>query len=248
MIDGFFYDGPLTLIVALVLGTLVGFVCGLVPGLGGRIGLVLSMPLAVMWEPVPAAIYLFALHSVIHTSSSIPAIAFGMPTSAADAATVLDGYPLAQKGRASEALGASLSASALGGMLGAVAFFLAIPVARTDRDKHGATRTSVAVNFWNYTGKHGLAKIPPGAALPWPASAPSFPWWATISGPGEPRLAFGLPATGRRLEPTRPCNRHVCDSREMLAVMKLVDEKALDAGALNLHAGRHQGHAGDAPL
>ncbi len=130
MLEYFFADGPLQLFVALILGTSVGFVCGLVPGLGGRIGLVLSMPLAVLWEPAPAAVYLFALHSVIHTSLLIPAIAFAMPSSAADAATVLDGYPLAKMGRAGEALGASLSASALGGILGALAFFLAIPVAR----------------------------------------------------------------------------------------------------------------------
>lgn len=117
-------------LAALCSGTLLGFVFGLVPGLGGRIGLILSLPLAALFDPYAAAIFLFALHSVIHTSSSIPAIALGMPTSAADAATVLDGYPLAKMGRAGEALGASLSASAIGGVLGALAYLVAIPIAR----------------------------------------------------------------------------------------------------------------------
>ncbi len=47
-----------------------------------------------------------------------------------DVATVLDGYPLARMGRAGEALGASLSASAIGGVFGALAFAASIPIAR----------------------------------------------------------------------------------------------------------------------
>jgi TctA family transporter len=115
---------------ALIAGTCLGFVMGLVPGLGGRIGIILCMPLAIAWDPAGAAIFLFSMHAVVHTASSIPAIAFGVPTTAADAATVIDGFPLARMGRAGEALGASLSASAFGGVVGALAFMLAIPVAR----------------------------------------------------------------------------------------------------------------------
>ena len=119
---------PATL--ALITGTIVGSVVGLVPGIGGRMAVLLTLPLAAAFEPYAAAVYLFALHSVVNTSASIPAIAFGVPTSAAEAATVVDGYPLAKMGRAGEALGASLSASAIGGVLGAFAFLIAIPFAR----------------------------------------------------------------------------------------------------------------------
>ena len=118
------------LATALLLGTLVGFIVGLVPGVGGRIGIILCIPFATFWEPIGGAVFLFAMHSVVHTASSIPAIAFALPSTAADAATILDGYPLAKKGRAGEALGASLSASAIGGVLGAFAFIACIPVAR----------------------------------------------------------------------------------------------------------------------
>jgi putative tricarboxylic transport membrane protein len=117
-------------ITALVAGTALGFAYGLIPGIGGRIGVILSMPLAAFFDPYPAAIFLFALHAITNTSSSIPNIALGMPTSSSDAATILDGYPLTKMGRGGEALGASLSASAIGGVLGALAFLAAIPVAR----------------------------------------------------------------------------------------------------------------------
>jgi TctA family transporter len=116
--------------VAIVAGTALGFGFGLIPGIGGRVGLILVLPIAILFDPYPAAMFLFAMHSVVHTSTSIPAIAYGVPSTPADVATVIDGYPLAKMGRAGEALGASLSASAIGGVLGAIAFLIAIPVAR----------------------------------------------------------------------------------------------------------------------
>jgi TctA family transporter len=117
-------------VLALSAGTALGFIYGLIPGIGGRIALVLSIPLAGVFPPYGAAIFLFALHSIVHTSTSIPAIAWGMPSGSSDTATIVDGYPLAKMGRAGEALGASLSASALGGILGALAFLTAIPLAK----------------------------------------------------------------------------------------------------------------------
>ncbi|HSM42157.1 MAG TPA: tripartite tricarboxylate transporter permease [Afifellaceae bacterium] len=116
--------------IALVSGTCFGFLAGILPGIGGRIGIILLFPLASLWDPATAAIFLFSLHAVVHTATSIPAIAYGLPSTGPDVATVLDGYPLARMGRAGEALGASLSASAVGGVLGAIAFAAAIPVAR----------------------------------------------------------------------------------------------------------------------
>lgn len=118
------------LATALLFGTCLGFVLGVVPGFGGRVGIILCMPVAVLWDPPAAAVFLFSMHAVIHTATSIPAIAFGIPATAADAATVIDGYPLARMGRAGEALGASLSASAFGGVIGAIVFMLSIPIAR----------------------------------------------------------------------------------------------------------------------
>ena len=118
------------LATALVLGTIFGFIAGLVPGIGGRIGIILCIPFATFFDPLSGAVFLFAMHSVVHTAASIPAIVFALPSTAADAATVLDGYPLAKKGKAGLALGASLSASAIGGVLGAIAFLTFIPIAR----------------------------------------------------------------------------------------------------------------------
>ena len=117
-------------LVALGSGSALGFVFGLIPGIGGRTALILLIPVAALFPPYEAAIFLFSMHAVINTSGSIPNIAFGIPSSPSDMATIIDGYPMAKKGQAGEALGASLSASAIGGVLGALAFLVAISVAR----------------------------------------------------------------------------------------------------------------------
>ncbi|MCC6983506.1 MAG: tripartite tricarboxylate transporter permease [Bauldia sp.] len=130
MLEFFGLESWSTALLALTAGTAIGFVVGLVPGIGGRTGLILCLPLATFFPPYEAAIFLFSMHAVVNTSGSIPNIAFGIPSSAADMATIIDGYPLAKMGRAGEALGASLSASAIGGVLGALAFLLAIPIAQ----------------------------------------------------------------------------------------------------------------------
>jgi putative tricarboxylic transport membrane protein len=111
-------------------GILLGFLAGILPGIGGRIGLSLALPLALAFDPLSGAVFLLALHSVVHTSGSITPIAYGLPTSASEAATAIDGFKLQQRGRGSEALGASLTASSIGGVAGALVFLMAAPVVR----------------------------------------------------------------------------------------------------------------------
>lgn len=130
MLEFFGLESWSTGLGSLLFGSALGFLFGFIPGLGGRLGIILCLPLATFFPPYEAAIFLFSMHAVVNTSGAIPNIAFGIPSSAGDMATIIDGYPLAKMGRAGEALGASLSASAIGGMLGAVAFLAAIPVAR----------------------------------------------------------------------------------------------------------------------
>src|ERR1700752_621567 len=100
--------GSASVLWALLCGTLFGFAAGLIPGLGGRVGLILAIPIAMTFPSMAGAVFLVAMHAVVHTSGSIPSIAYGLPTSAADAATVQDGFPLARMGKAGLALGASL--------------------------------------------------------------------------------------------------------------------------------------------
>jgi putative tricarboxylic transport membrane protein len=61
---------------------------------------------------------------------SITAILLNTPGTAPNAATTFDGYPMAQQGRAGQAIGASATASAMGGLLGLFTLILFIPLAK----------------------------------------------------------------------------------------------------------------------
>jgi TctA family transporter len=81
-------------------------------------------------DPVAAFAMLMAQFAVTTTAHNITAVHIGVPGTAAAAATVLDGYPMAKKGQAARALGAAFTCSAIGGVLGAVVLGLSLPVVR----------------------------------------------------------------------------------------------------------------------
>jgi TctA family transporter len=111
-------------------GVVMGLALGILPGLGGVTGLTLLLPLAFTLDISQALAIMIALTAVTATSDTIPAVLLGVPGSSSAAATVVDGYPMAQQGRAAEALGAAFAASAVGGLFGAFVLVAAIPILR----------------------------------------------------------------------------------------------------------------------
>lgn len=114
----------------LLIGVALGLVLGAVPGLGGVIGLSVLIPFVFDLSPTVSLVMLMGMVAVTMTSDSIPAILFGVPGTVAAQATVLDGHPMTLRGEAARALGASFTASALGGLFGAAVLLLSIPVVR----------------------------------------------------------------------------------------------------------------------
>ncbi|MAF47686.1 MAG: hypothetical protein CMM10_05450 [Rhodospirillaceae bacterium] len=132
MIEAFFEGLLLTFqwpaIGFLMLGVLIGIWLGAVPGLGGIIGLVLLLPFTFNMEPVPAFALLLGMYAVTTTSDTIASVMLGIPGTAASQATILDGYPLAQKGHAARAFGAAFTVSAFGGVFGALILAVSLPL------------------------------------------------------------------------------------------------------------------------
>jgi len=112
---------------AMAIGITMGMVFGATPGLGGKMGVLLLMPLLFGMDPAFGVVLLLSMHSVVHTGGSVPSILIGVPGGAPEAATVLDGFTMAKKGQAAEALGASMAASGIGGAVGALVYFLLLP-------------------------------------------------------------------------------------------------------------------------
>tara|TARA_B100000029_G_scaffold362826_1_gene355848 strand:+ start:907 stop:2907 length:2001 start_codon:yes stop_codon:yes gene_type:complete len=114
----------------LVLGVLLGLAVGAFPGLGGIAGLSIMMPFLYGMDTVSALATLVGLVAVIPTSDTFTSVLMGIPGSSASQATVLDGFPLSQKGEASRALAAAFSASLMGGIVGAIILTLFVQIAR----------------------------------------------------------------------------------------------------------------------
>lgn len=112
----------------LMLGTCIGIFFGAVPGLGGRLAIAVTIPFVFGQPVIAGAVFLLSMHAVTGTAGQISSILFGVPGTGDDAATIVDGYPMAKKGEAGVALGASLMASGIGGVIGAVVLAVLIPV------------------------------------------------------------------------------------------------------------------------
>jgi len=111
-------------------GTFLGLMIGVIPGIGGLVGLSLLLPFTFAMDPYTALAFLVGVQSVTTTSDTIPAVLFGVPGTTGSAATVLDGHPMARRGDAARAYGAAFTASVCGGLFGAVVLAISIPILR----------------------------------------------------------------------------------------------------------------------
>ena len=114
--------------VIICFGVVLGLIIGVIPGIGGLAGMALLIPFTYAMDPHTALAFLIGMWAVTATSDTVPAILFGVPGAIGSAATVLDGYPMAKRGEAGRAFGASFSASILGGLFGAVLLGISIPI------------------------------------------------------------------------------------------------------------------------
>ena len=117
-------------LLLLIAGVVLGLCVGILPGLGGIVGMTILLPVIYGMDPHNAFALLIGMVAVIPTSDTFPSVMMGIPGSSASQATIMDGYPLARKGEAARALGAAFTASLIGGLIGAAVLTLIIPIAR----------------------------------------------------------------------------------------------------------------------
>lgn len=114
----------------LFLGVLMGLCIGVFPGLGGISGLSLLLPFMFGMEPLTGLALMVGMVAVVPTSDTFSSVLMGIPGSSASQATVLDGFPMAQKGQAARALSAAFASSLFGGLMGAAFLTVFVLVAR----------------------------------------------------------------------------------------------------------------------
>lgn len=111
-------------LTATAVGAIVGLAFGAIPGLTFSMALALMMPFTFGMEPLPALAMLLATYTGGMTGGAVSAVLLGIPGTPSAAATVLDGYQMARRGEASVALGASVIASAFGGLFSLLVMML----------------------------------------------------------------------------------------------------------------------------
>lgn len=153
----------------MMLGMGVGFVVGILPGLGGATAIALMLPFIYPMSPVEAVAFLLGMHSVCATTGDITSVLFAIPGEPSCVATILDGHPMVKKGEAGRALGAALFSSLLGAWVGAFTLAAAMPIVRPLVMAFGSPEffmvVFVGIAFMSSLGGGSMVKAFAAAAL-----------------------------------------------------------------------------------
>lgn len=114
----------------MMLGVVLGNIVGILPGLGGQFLLAALIPFVFGMDPISGIALLLGAHAVTGTGGSITSILFNTPGESSNAPTCFDGFQMTKQGQGGRAMGAALYASGVGGVIGALALVMVIPVIR----------------------------------------------------------------------------------------------------------------------
>jgi len=110
----------LTALFHICWSTLLGIVIGSLPGLTATMGVALMTTLTYKLSPDLAVLILICMYVGAIYGGSRSAILLNIPGTPANAATTLDGNPLARQGLAGKAMGIATSGSVLGSIIGMI--------------------------------------------------------------------------------------------------------------------------------
>ena len=136
---------PMNLLLT-VFGTVVGVVIGCLPGLSGSMGIILLLPLTYTLEKSAALVMLCGIFCGSMFGGSVSAILLRTPGTPSATATLLDGYPLAQQGKAGKAIGIAAVSSCIGGIISTICLiFIAPQLAKVALKFHSADYFALAL-------------------------------------------------------------------------------------------------------
>lgn len=125
------------------LGTVMGIIFGAIPGLNTPIAIALSLPFTYSMGVIPSIALILGIYMGGISGGLITAILLKIPGTVSSIATTLDGYPMAQSGKAAEALAIGTFSSFVGGILSCIALMLISPL---------LSKIALAFGAWEYFG------------------------------------------------------------------------------------------------
>lgn len=107
---------PMALLWTFV-GTFMGLVFGSLPGLTATMGIALLVPITYTFPTVHALGMMLGVYVGGIAGGAVAAVLLNIPGTPSAVVTTIDGYPMAQQGRAAKALGWAATASFFGGFI-----------------------------------------------------------------------------------------------------------------------------------
>ena len=145
-------------------GIVLGVLIGVLPGLGGANGVAILLPLTFTMNPTSAIILLSCIYWGALFGGAITSILFNIPGEPWSVATTFDGYPMAQQGRAAQALTAAFTSSFVGALVAVVMITFLAPLLARMALKFGPAEF-FAVQLLTFASFVGLSKEPAAKTL-----------------------------------------------------------------------------------
>ena len=147
-------------ILLMVVGIVLGVIVGVLPGLGGANGVAILLPLTFSMAPTSAIIMLSCIYWGALFGGAITSVLFNIPGEPWSVATTFDGHPMAQQGRAGEALTAAFTSSFVGALFAVIMITLVAPLVASFALEFGPAEI-FSVYFLAFCSFVGLSKEPP---------------------------------------------------------------------------------------
>jgi putative tricarboxylic transport membrane protein len=146
-------------LVFMLIGIVLGVLIGVLPGLGGANGVAILLPLTFSMSPTSAIIMLTCIYWGALFGGAITSILFNIPGEPWSVATTFDGHPMAQQGRAAQALTAAFTSSFVGAIFAVLLITFLAPVVAQFALKFGPAEF-FAVQLLTFCSFVGMSKEP----------------------------------------------------------------------------------------
>lgn len=177
-------------VLLMFVGIILGVLIGVLPGLGGANGVAILLPLTFTMSPTSAIIMLSCIYWGALFGGAITSVLFNIPGEPWSVATTFDGYPMAQQGRAGEALTSAFTSSFIGALVAVIMITFLAPLVAKFALKFGSPEffSVYLLTFCSFVGmgKGSPFKILASMALGFALAAVGMD---TVT--GQLRLTFG---------------------------------------------------------
>ena len=174
-------------------GIILGVLIGVLPGLGGANGIAILLPLTFSMNPTSAIIMLSCIYWGALFGGAITSILFNIPGEPWSVATTFDGYPMAQQGKAAQALTAAFTSSFVGALFAVLLITFLAPLLAKFALKFGPAEF-FAVQLLTFASFVGMSKEPPAKTLAAMMLGFALAAVGMDSVTGTLRMTYGVPA------------------------------------------------------